>query len=312
MTLLGEKFGRGAITTLASGITNSSSTLSVDSASGFPTSGNFRIRIDSELIMVTAVSGTTFTITRGIEGTTAASHSGGAEVAQILTAGGIDRFMWDRGLRLRPPFGITKFGAPMTVSDFTWFNQGSATAIDSNKVIYMTCPNDTGQQVRGLVTSMPTPPYTVVVGVRPQLYNRLITNVHDGDVQVLPILARDSGSSKIEAIRTKAVGNDTTSIDTGGFRTNIDKYTDSTTFSASYLTNGIEPFFNGNVWWYKLEDDGTDFTWFFSTNGYHWFELESHSRTTFLASPDQIGFALNPAGTDSDPSRTIIAHFSVY
>jgi hypothetical protein len=55
----------------------------------FPTTGQFRIKIDAELMLVTAVSGTTFTVTRGIEGSTAASHANGATVTHILTAGAL-------------------------------------------------------------------------------------------------------------------------------------------------------------------------------------------------------------------------------
>lgn len=78
-------------TTLASAITSTSATsLSVASSGGYPSSGNFRILIDTELIQVTSVSGTTWTIVRGIEGTTAATHSGGAAVNAIITAGAWD------------------------------------------------------------------------------------------------------------------------------------------------------------------------------------------------------------------------------
>jgi hypothetical protein len=81
-----EQFVNNAQTTLNGAINNSVTSLVVTSATGFPTVGNFRLLIDSEIMLVTAVSGTTFTITRGIEGTTAASHSSGAPVTHILTA----------------------------------------------------------------------------------------------------------------------------------------------------------------------------------------------------------------------------------
>jgi hypothetical protein len=42
--------------------------------------------IDSEIMAVTDVSGTTWTITRGLEGTTAATHSSAAAVTHLLTA----------------------------------------------------------------------------------------------------------------------------------------------------------------------------------------------------------------------------------
>lgn len=72
--------------TLNGSITDVAASLVVTSAANFPSDGNFVIRIDSELILVTAVSGTTFTITRGHEGTTGAAHANGAQVYQVVNA----------------------------------------------------------------------------------------------------------------------------------------------------------------------------------------------------------------------------------
>lgn len=81
---------------LAGAITSGDTSLDVTSATGFPTSGDFRIRLDSELLLVTAVSGTTFTVTRGIEGTAAAAHRKGALVrGGVLTAGGLAQYVAD-------------------------------------------------------------------------------------------------------------------------------------------------------------------------------------------------------------------------
>ncbi len=76
-----------ASTTLNGGITDSALSLVVASAANFPASGTFDVRIDSELITVTAVSGTTFTITRavGTPATTAVAHLSGATIKQVLT-----------------------------------------------------------------------------------------------------------------------------------------------------------------------------------------------------------------------------------
>jgi hypothetical protein len=65
--------------TLSSGINTSATTLSMASASSFPSSGT--VQIDQELITYTGVSGNDLTgLTRGANGTTAASHSSGDTV----------------------------------------------------------------------------------------------------------------------------------------------------------------------------------------------------------------------------------------
>lgn len=84
-----EKYTNNAQTTLNGAINNSVTSLVVTSAATFPTAANFRLRIEDEIMLVTAVSGTTFTVTRGIEGTTAASHPDQAPVRHILTAGAL-------------------------------------------------------------------------------------------------------------------------------------------------------------------------------------------------------------------------------
>ncbi len=87
-------------TTLSGGISNVAPSLTVASLPpgiGLDPFGQFRIKIDAEILLVTAVGGAgnlTWTVTRGVDGTTAASHSTGAAVNIILTAS---------GLRLLPP-----------------------------------------------------------------------------------------------------------------------------------------------------------------------------------------------------------------
>lgn len=82
-------------TTLNGTIGSGDSSLTVASATGFPGSGNFRIRIDNELMLVTAVAGNVFTVTRGIEGTSAAGHTDGADVNHYLTSGALDAIRSD-------------------------------------------------------------------------------------------------------------------------------------------------------------------------------------------------------------------------
>ncbi len=78
-------------TTLTSGISNSATSLTVASATGYPTSYPFTIIVDQgtsseEIMTVTNVSGTNFTVTRGVDGSSALSHSLGASVLHGVSA----------------------------------------------------------------------------------------------------------------------------------------------------------------------------------------------------------------------------------
>lgn len=84
-----EQFENNYVTQLNGSINDSTTTIIVDAG---PTdiTASFRIKIDDELIMVGSVSSTTFSsCTRGIEGTTAASHADNAVVEHVLTAGSL-------------------------------------------------------------------------------------------------------------------------------------------------------------------------------------------------------------------------------
>ena len=69
--------------TLQSTIASGSTQLTLSSAINFPNLPSFTIKIDSEQLLVTAVSGTTFTVTRGVNGTTAATHNANATVTLL-------------------------------------------------------------------------------------------------------------------------------------------------------------------------------------------------------------------------------------
>ncbi len=76
----------GEVTTVATTVVGPADTsLTVASADGFPLEGNYRIRIASELMDVTAGNGTTsWTVTRGADGTTAATaYAAGTSVQHM-------------------------------------------------------------------------------------------------------------------------------------------------------------------------------------------------------------------------------------
>jgi hypothetical protein len=81
-----ERFANDAESTLAEAIGSGDATLAVADHSSFPAEGDFRLRVDDELLLVTHVAGGVFTVERGIESTKAAAHAKGAEVLHVLTA----------------------------------------------------------------------------------------------------------------------------------------------------------------------------------------------------------------------------------
>lgn len=74
-------------TKLANTVDAMTISINVVSTLGFPSSPPFKIRIDNEIMVVTAMTTTTWTMTRGTESTTAASHVRGASVIYIEANG---------------------------------------------------------------------------------------------------------------------------------------------------------------------------------------------------------------------------------
>ena len=81
------KFANLAQTTITSSISSSDTTMPVANVSSFPsiTGSEFFFAtlgtgINSEIVKITAVSGTNFTAVRGQDGTTASSHNNGIDV----------------------------------------------------------------------------------------------------------------------------------------------------------------------------------------------------------------------------------------
>jgi hypothetical protein len=76
---------------LTSGVNNVATSLQVDTITGYPTQFPFIIICEQgtsneEIMLVTNVAGTTFTVTRGYDGSTAVSHSSGAKVVHGVSA----------------------------------------------------------------------------------------------------------------------------------------------------------------------------------------------------------------------------------
>lgn len=78
-------------TTLSAGVTNASTSIQVGSTTGFPANTPYTIALDyegaiEELVQVNAAAGTTLTVDRAVDGTSAAAHNAGARVRHVSSA----------------------------------------------------------------------------------------------------------------------------------------------------------------------------------------------------------------------------------
>lgn len=94
--LTGQSTQTTTVATLGTLTGTSGGTFTVASATGFPASGNYDILIDTEEMTVTAGQGTTtWTVTRGVNNTTAAAHSATPTVRQVYNVAATNRIWWN-------------------------------------------------------------------------------------------------------------------------------------------------------------------------------------------------------------------------
>lgn len=323
-----EKLINGASTsTLSSGITGSATTLSVASASGFPASGNFRIRIGDEIMLVTGVSGTTFTVTRAQEGTSGTAHSSGDPVDFYLTKGTLDALRKEMyssdtyANRLSAPregsiyfptdgyvmcrydgsawenFGpITKLTPPGSSfgAGYSWFQQGSATFTQNGQSWILKVPGETGGLVRTVYKTAPATPYTIECGMRFLAY---------------PVNYASAGMVWKQS-------SDNAHLHYGCMFHNlpnychllVDKYNGSGGFVAAYATGShytcldFAPFF-------RFTDNGTNRLYDISQDGKLWYNYLTHGRTDHIT-PNQIGFGAQ--NSNSKDNFLEIFHYKEY
>lgn len=96
-------------TTLNEALDASETTVTVTNGAVFAATGDFRVRVDDELMLVTARSSNDLTVTRGIESTTATTHDNGADIDARLTAGGLSTMLSENGGGESPALKVLKY-----------------------------------------------------------------------------------------------------------------------------------------------------------------------------------------------------------
>jgi hypothetical protein len=298
-----EQLVNDGSSTLNGGIDNSQTTLDVVDGSSFPSTGNFRVIIEDEILLCTARSTNTLTVVRGVEGTAAASHSDGLAVSANLTAGGLLQWAQDNqegwGNPSAPPLATISDGSGgiLDSSDFTWVNQGSSAVSDQNGTIYLRAPASTGENCRILKMSAPSAPFTVVAAFQ-------TFKIREG-LENFGVVFRESSTGKFTAFAN--------AIDSSGtIRFAVLNFTDHDTLASTpYARN--DSLHTGEYLWIKVQDNSTNLIFSISYDGVEWTQLFSVSRTAHMAGgPDEIGFYANNQGSTTFDMGVRLSHWSTF
>ena len=161
-----------AQTTLSSGIDGVTTTVPVTSVLGWPSSFPYTLIIDKdtvneEIVTVTARTGTTLTVTRGADGTSAISHSAGANVQHGVSARDFDEpnaFINGTGVVTNTMLAADAVTTGK-IADGTIVNAdiNAAAAIDQSKVASLTT-DLAAKFPLNVSTNAQTASYTLVAG----------------------------------------------------------------------------------------------------------------------------------------------------
>ncbi len=274
-----ERFVNNAVTSLNGAITDVATSLTVDDTSMFPTDGDFRLLIEQELLLVMAVSGSVFTVVRGIESTAGAAHVSGAAVKAILTKDALLQRVKDFSdplAGIRSPYRlVNSTQATIDNTDFTEVNLGTATySTDANGNIVCEHPQTVANDIRVLLRSAPTPPYTI----RAAMIQSTITNAVNGPFVGLGFRENSTGELSFICNRVDETSN------INGF--NFDS---PTVLNGTFGTAVEWQQARSGIIWFEIEDNNTDLKFRLSKNGIDFIEYATFGRTTFMAGgPDEI------------------------
>lgn len=147
-----------------------------------------------------------------------------------------------------------------------WVNQGSAILSTSHGGIFIEGPAGSGPSLRIRDKAAPATPYTITACFLGRCMN----------TQRIGIGFRASSSGKLATIEVLSAASYA-----------VSKWTDATTFSATYITSVAGQI--GTLVWLRIADNGTSRISSISSDGVHFIPLHTVGRTDFLTA-DRVCF----------------------
>ncbi len=264
-------------TTLSAPLAHATTSATVVDGSVFPSEGDFLIAIGNELAKVTARSTNTLTIVRGIEGSGSDTYETGKAVFLVGTAESFNDFHSESSIDNVYPDYAHKFidsVTTLTSSDFSWTNQGTATAIDetSGGITLKTPTTGTVNNLRLFERAEPAGGWTITVHT--QLghngYNTTNSNNSCG------LSLRDNASGKLAILQVRPYDVIANNHFTG-------------TSNAFDTTPNSIPWRGSDKTWLQIEYDGVDtYTMLCSFDGVNWFTVSTETEGAYLT-PTHVG-----------------------
>lgn len=196
----------------SNGVAVNQSSIAVSSATGFPSTGDYTVLVDSEKMMVTGGQGTTgWTVARGVDGTTAAAHTSPAGVTEptCSTINGTSNVNSGcDSVFTFSPAGIaaqTKLSAAITTTNGTSVTVASGTGFSNGQIVVVDA------EAMQIVSGGGTTSWTVTRGVAgttaaTHLINAFVSHqtlgeAYPGMPVTTPVTIKASGSINVSQLQ---------------------------------------------------------------------------------------------------------------
>lgn len=318
-----ELYQNLAVGFLTGSVSATSTTINLTSSTMFPSTGDFMVKCENELIKVTGNAANVLTVVRGQEGTTGAIHLDNTPIFSLVTDGSLRRLVRQShggtiiGARREINFidggvawtmtddptndkvdvagsivggGYEAAFTKPTLSQLTWDNQQNATATDVANGVAMVCNQSATAGSRVLYKAIPT----------------TVANQYTAIMRILPVMPagpyasivlRDSVNGKYQEW-------------TFNYYSGTQRFT---LLQGTSLTSGlgyqdyvdISGVGGAGSMWCKVVEDATNRKVYLSKDGVNWTLLFSLAAGAYLT-PDGFGFSLDPT-SDRNASCTLLS-----
>lgn len=304
---MGQQLKNFASTPLDGAINDSVTSIVVVDGSVFPATGDFYVQVDNEIMLVTARTTETLTVTRAQEGTAASTHVTSSLVKLTLSAATWDGWFGDLvtfgGYASRPSSPkvgqryyatdidlgwrydgsnwdlihpvYVPYSKRVDVSSWTAFNHGTSAWSNIHGVLCAQLPTSAGSNLRGYYKSIPSAPFTANV------ICRVKTHSQQFNIQGLIL----TNTTAYNTLGTLTIGN-TETVDTS-------RYTNITTSNSNQYRKGVR---ETTYMWFKIHDDNTNWLYSYSHDGMNYHQVFSATRNTFLTAT-HVGLFCNRVET---------------
>lgn len=184
---------------------------------------------------------------------------------------------------------IYKLTDPL-LQTFAWLNQGSASVATSSGGIYLSIPDNTGGanwRIYKKSVANP-PPWTIITS--------FISSTYPNGVSQGGLVLRQSSNGKFTTMATLGNGN-----------VEIQKWNETSSFAALYLTfTSANQVYGRPIWWFKIIDDGVNRKYYISADGQNFRNLVVTTRTDFLTG-DELGFGVNSDSVNKETGMLLLS-----